>query len=341
VAGQTSGPGTKTQSGLAETAELKPHPMYDNKKQVMSVMTLPATWQLHSEPGKAFASGPGGISVWYIPVHNFMYTQDPMMASTYRQAGGKLRQPIHAVDVVHNDLEPIARKDGSKLIKVYNAPDIAKADAGIQDMMYHIGPSNTGYEAAVSEWQDKDGNPYSIVVHLTRFDMGNSISWSYYAQGLDAPKEKFDAAQRVLLKGLASLQYNPRYFDKYNQGEMAKEASSWAAYRQRMDARQRSFDAQQAAFKERSEAINNSIMASYKANDEAGDHIQNRFLNYIKDENTVTNTADGSRHQVQTGKSHYWVDENGNYIGTDDPNYDPNRNQGPVTHQWNEGDIEN
>ena len=55
----------------------------------------------------------------------------------------------------------------------------------------------------------------------------------------------------------------------------------------------------------------------------------------------LTRTSDGSRRQVQAGKACYLIDENGNYIGTDDPNYDPNRNQGPVTHECNEGRIGN
>jgi len=340
---------SKTENGQAqangetsentENAELIPHPMIDNKGQTMAQMTFPANWKLHNEPGKAAFSGPNGISVYYIPPRNFMYSNDQMTADVYRQNGGKLRSPLSAEELVRQDLEPIAKKEGSKLVKVYRSPEIAKSDGSIQNMMYHIGPVTSKYDAVVSEWEDKDGNPYAIVLHLNVNPMGNMVMWNYYGHGLDVPKKHYKSAKNILVSGLASLQYNPRYFDQYNQNEMNRKSSSWAAHRQRMSAQQSQFDAQQAAFKEKSESINKSIMANYDSQNAASDRNHNRFLNYIKDENTVANPKDGNRYQVQTGSNQYYMNENGQYIGTNDPNYDPNRNQGTNNQTWNEVEI--
>jgi hypothetical protein len=325
-------------TGTIENAALVAHPMLDNKGKLMAQMTLPANWVFNTKPGKASILGPKGIQVYNIPMRNFMFTNDQMTAQVYAQNGGKLRAPMSGEQIVRQDLLPVAKKDGSTLVKVYDAPSIAKSDGSIQDMMYHIGPAGGKYEAVVSEWKDKDGKPYAIVLHISRNDMGNMVMWNYYGQGLDAPPSQYESAKKTLLDGLASLQYNPRYFDQYNQTEMNRESASWAAHNQRMASQQRSFDAQQAAFKEKSDAINNSIMASYNAQNASSDRMHNRFINYIKDENTVVNRADGQRYQVQTGSNQYWMNENGQYIGTNDPNYDPNRNQGTVNHTWNEAD---
>lgn len=322
-----------------QNAELIPHPMIDNKGQVMGQMTFPANWKLHNEPGKAAFSGPDDIFVYHIPMRNFMYTNDPMTANVYRQNGGKLRQPADLETIVHQDLEPIAKKEGSKLIGMYRVADIAKSDGSIQNMMYRIGPSYTKYDALVSEWEDKNGNPYAMVLHQTIADMGTMVSWSYYGHGLDAPKAKYESAKKTLLEGLASLQYNPRYFDQYNQNEMNRESSSWAAHNQRMATQQRQFDAQQAIYKDKTDAINNSIMASYNARNASSDRMHNRFVNYIKDENTVVNPNDGQRYQVQTGADQYWMNDQGQYIGTNDPNYDPNRNQGTQNQTWSEAPM--
>ena len=320
----------------AANAELIPHPMIDNKNQVMGHMTFPANWKLHNEPGKAAFSGPGGIFVYNIPMRNFAYTNDPMMRQAYAQAGGKLRMPLSGAEIIRQDFEPIARKEGSKLIGIHAAADIAKSDGSVQDMMYRIGPSYAKYDAVVSEWEDKDGNPYAIILHITVSDLGNMVSWNYYGQGLDVPKDKYESAKKTLVAGLTSLQYNPRYFDQYNQKEMNRESSSWAAHNQRMAQRQQQFDAQQAIFKDKSESINQSIMASYESRNASSDRMHNRFVNYIKDENTVINKSDGQKYQVQTGNDHYWMNDQGQYIGTNDPNYDPNRNQGTQNQTWNE-----
>jgi hypothetical protein len=333
-----------TESANAETeklenAELVAHPMIDNKGQIMGQMTFPANWRLHNEPGKAAFTGPNGVFVYNIPMCNFMFTNDQMMKQSYAQNGGKLRAPVSGEDLVRQDLEPIARKEGSKLTKVYRSAEIAKSDASVQDMMYRIGPTNTRYDAIVSEWQDKNGNPYAMILHISVTDMGNMIMWNYYGQGLDAPKDRYESAKNILLDGLASLQYNPRYFDQYNQNEMNRESHSWAAHSQKMNARQQQFDAQQQAFKQKSEAINSSIMASYNERNASSDRSHNRFVNYIKDENTVVNKQDGNRYQVQAGANQYWTNDQGQYIGTNDPNYDPNRNQETQNQSWSEAQM--
>jgi hypothetical protein len=326
-------------SESSENAELIPHPMIDNKGEIMGQMTFPANWKLHNEPGKAAFSGPNGILVYNIPIRNFMFTNDAMMANVYTQNGGSLRQPASLEQIVKQDLEPIAKQDGSKLIRTYRAADIANGDGNIQNMMYRIGPSYTKYDALVSEWEDKEGNPYAIILHQTVANMGTMVSWSYYGQGLDAPKDKYESAKKTLVDGLASLKYNPRYFDKYNQNEMNRESQSWAAHSQRMAARQQQFDEQQAIYKDKTDAINSSIMASYNKRNASSDRMHNRFVNYIKDENTVVNKSDGQRYQVQTGADQYWMNDQGQYIGTNDPNYDPNRNQGTQNQTWTEAQM--
>lgn len=333
---------TKTiveKQSAAAVAELIPQAMIDDKGQVMAQMTFPSDWKLHNEPGKAAFTGPDGIVVSNTPIRNFMYATDEMAQQIYRQNGGKLRRPVSGAEIIRQDFVPIAEKEGSKLIRVYDAPEIAKSDGKVQDMMYRIGPSYAKYYAVVSEWKDRSGNPYAIILHVNVNEMGNSVMWNYYGQCLDAPKDKYDSAKATLINGLASLEYNPRYFDKFNQNEMNRESSSWAAHNQKMNAQQRQFDAQQAAFKQKNDAISQSITANYNNQDAASDRNHNRFLNYVKDENTVVNPADGERYQVQSGSNQYYINENGQYIGTNDPNYDPNRNQGAVNHTWNEAEI--
>lgn len=120
-----------TSEEATENAPLIPHPLIDNKGQVMAHMTFPGNWKLHNEPGKAAFTGPNGVFVYNIPMRNFAWTNDQMMASVYQQNGGRLRQPLSGEAIVKQDLEPIAKKEGSKLIRVYDAPEIAKSDGSM------------------------------------------------------------------------------------------------------------------------------------------------------------------------------------------------------------------
>ncbi len=331
--------GTSQSENVIENTELVSHPMIDNKGQVMGQMTFPANWKLHNEPGKAAFSGPNGVFVFHLPLKNFMYTTDPMQRDFYSQRNISMRQYLSPRAVIEQDFVPVAHSEGSKLIRIYDAPEIATADSRVQDLMYQIGERQTRYEAAVSEWEDKSGKPYTIIIHTNGSDMGNMVMWSYSGQILDAPKEQFKSATQTLIGGLASLEYNPRYFDQFNQNEMQRESASWAAHNQKMSAQQRNFDAQQSAYKQKTDAINSSIMASYNERNASSDRSHNRFLNYIKDENTVVNKTDGQRYQVQSGADQYWMNSDGQYIGTNDPNYDPNRNQGTQNQTWEEAEM--
>ena len=111
-----------------------------------------------------------------------------------------------------------------------------------------------------------------------------------------------------------------------------------AAHNERMAVMQQNFDASQRAFTEKRDAINASITANYANSNATSSRNHNRFLNYIKEEETVS--ANGQRYQVQGGSSQYWVNENGQYQGSNNPNYDPNRNQGTVNHTWTQGEVQ-
>lgn len=318
------------------SSEIVTQPFYDDKGQLMATVELPANWHLNNKKGGPSIFGPGGISVFDIPMRNFMYSNDPYVAQSYVQNGGKLRPYSSAADVVKQDLLPVAQREGSKLISVTQLPDVVKVDKSVSDMLYKVGPMNQQFEAVLSEWEDKDGNPYAIVVHLNGSQIGNTIMWNYYCNGLNSPKERYDSAKQTFVTALESMRYNPRYFDAYNQSEQNKASASWAAHHQRMQSRQQAFDSQQAAHRDKWEAINQSSMAAYNSANAASDKNHNRFLNYIKDQETVTNSGDGKRYQVETGSNQYYVNDQGQYIGTNDPNYDPNRDQNVNNQTWNQ-----
>jgi len=317
------------------SSEIVIQPFYDDKGQLMATAELPANWRLNNKKGGPSILGPGGISVYDFLMRNFMITNDPYLRQSYAQNGGQLRVYTSAADIVKQDLLPVAQREGSKLISVTDLPMVANVDKSISDMMFKVGPMNSRYEAALSEWEDKKGNPYAIIVHVNGTDLGNSVMWSYSCQGLNAPKDRYESAKQTLVTALESMKYNPRYFDAYNQSEQNKASASWAAHHQRMQAQQRQFDAGQAAHKEKWQAINESSMAAYNSANAASDRNHNRFLNYIKGQETVRNN-EGNRYQVESGSGQYYMNGDGQYIGTNDPNYDPNRDPNVNNQTWEE-----
>lgn len=339
--GETMSGSTEAKSAQARpepNGKVIPHKMLDNQFMEMARLPLPDNWILNN--GKAAMSGPGNVNVYMFPMKTFTSTNDMMMREMYRRSGMPMRPFVSMDQVIQEDLVPVATKDGAKLVKQYDAPAIAASDKSFSDLLYKVGPVRQLFLARVTEWVDKKDQPYLVVVHLNATDMGNMVTWNYYCHALDAPKERYEESKGVVLNALANIQYNPEYVRAYNQNEMARTQASWAAHNQRMQANKAAFEAQQRAFHEKNDAINQAIASNYAQNNATSDRIHHRFMNYVKDEETVRNAGDGKRYQVQTGANQYWMNGNGQYVPSNDPNYDPNRDP-RLNHQpWNKADIE-
>ncbi|NOK16515.1 hypothetical protein [Corallococcus carmarthensis] len=314
------------------------HKMLDNQFMEMGRLPLPDNWILNN--GKAAMSGPGNVNVYMFPLKTFMFSNDMMMREVYLRSGTPMR-PFYSMDqIVQEDLIPIANQEGARLVNQYDAPPIAMADKGFSDLLYKVGPVRELFLARVTEWVDTNGQPYLLLVHLHATDLGNMVTWNYYCHALDAPKERYEESRGVVLNALANVQYNPEYVQAYNQNEMARERSSWAAHHQRMQANKAAFDAQQRAFHEKNDAINQAIASSHAQNNATSDRIHHRFMNYVKDEETVRHSGDGKRYQVQSGSNQYWMNGNGDYVPSNDPNYDPNRDPRLNHQRWHKADVD-
>lgn len=313
--------------------------VFDTKaNKLMASMPLPANWNI-SKRGKTLYDGPNGIGVYFFPMKSYVYNSDPQMQQLYQQSGQKMRRFISIEELITEDILPIARKEGSKLLKIYLVPDVAAADKEMDAMMYKAMPSQQIFRAAVSEWLDAKGKKYALITHQNCAITEYMTTWSYFSHALDVPNGDYEKAKNTLIYALANTKYNPRYFDEYNQKEAQLSSASWAAHNSKMQQNQRNFDSWQKNHVQKTEAMNNASMAAYRSRDEASDRNQNRFVNYIKDENTVTETSTGKRYQVETGGTQYWINSDGEYVKSDNPNYDPNRDQNINNKKWEETQI--
>lgn len=313
-------------------------PIIDTKtNDVFAMMPVPMSWRINTT-GSATIESPDGVRVYNLPLQFFIYTDDPYTLQLYAQSGQPVRRYLEMGDLIREDLMPIAQREGSKFIKQTPIENIAKADQDYDSLLFKVVQSQQKFTAAATEWEDKNGNPYLIVVHQNASYANNMLNWGYYCQAMEAPKAIYPKAKEALLYALANTRYNPKNVEAYNIREAQKANASMAAHNERMAVMQQNFDASQRAFTEKRDAINASITANYANSNATSSRNHNRFLNYIKEEETVS--ANGQRYQVQGGSSQYWVNENGQYQGSNNPNYDPNRNQGTVNHTWTQGEVQ-
>ncbi|MEE9493745.1 MAG: hypothetical protein V3W04_10260 [Gammaproteobacteria bacterium] len=101
-----------------------------------------------------------------------------------------------------------------------------------------------------------------------------------------------------------------------------------------MQQNQRAFDQQQALHRSTNEAVNNSLMNTYRTSQQASDRGQQQFRNTTSGEETLTNPYDGQQYQVESGADQYWMNRSGENIQSNDAFYDPNMDQTINNQEW-------
>lgn len=312
------------------------HPFRDAQGTVIVEMPFPSTWKVSraEKAGEPTIIGPHGIKIIDFPGQSFLHTSNPQMQQIYQQSGQRLRAMPGAEQIVRQDLAPWCAKQGLSFVREYEVPEVSKIDKWYNDQLYKVMPSEMLVSAIGTEWQHTDGQPYFILMHLVASTGGDLQTWYYSCTGLQAEKAHFEAAKKQLIFGLANAHYNPRPIMAYNQREVEKAGKSWAAHRQRMADNQAAFEASQRAFVNRSSAINDALMSGWRERNAAGDKAQERFIDTITERSNVIDPSTGTRYKVESGSNQYWMNRDGKYIGTDNPNYDPNLDKTLNEQSW-------
>ncbi len=330
--GNSSSPTTPTQAAMPETGgkRIITIPSKDFNMP-MAQLELPARWKVQTYPNGAWKVDEAALKVWDVSGGNYAFGNG-QMAQMYQQSGGSMRAPMAPEQVVLQDAVPRMRKVGYELIGQSDAPAIAQAEQRGLEGLYSIGQTRKTCRANVSEWRKGDQR-VALVLHWSSFEGPEMGNWSYYFTQLETPAGRFDQEKSALLTGLASLRYNPNYFAAYARSEQQKEQQSWGAHNNRMRANQAAFDARQRAHREKVDAVNNSIMGTWNSTNARMDRQQNATINTIRGEQDATNPYTGEAYKIESGYDRYWMNSDGQYIGTNDVMYDPNADAQHVD-QW-------
>ena len=238
--------------------------------------------------------------------------------------------------VIQEDFVPVGAKNGLTYIKSYELPEVSKMDKWYSDQLFKALPSNSDVKAYGTEWKYSNGNPYFLVIHVNVSTSQAMQNWYYMSSGLDAEPDYFEKAKKQYIFSLANIRYNIEPIIAYNKAESERCGQSWAAFNKKMAANQAAFEANQIAHVNKSNAINDAIMSNWKSNNAASDRQQERTIDGIYERTNVQNTETGKTYKVQEGANQYWMNSNGEYIGTKLQDYNPNLDDNMNEQKWQE-----
>ena len=304
----------------------------NNKGTVDALIPLPATWKLNTEG--ATMIGPNGIRVTDFPGKSFMINYDPSLQYAYSQSP---QREMPGIDrLIEEDIIPEVSKKGWQYIRHYEIPEISKMDKWYSDQLYKAVPSKTDVRVYGTEWKKDNGDKAFIILHLNVSNTQQMQTWYYFYSMLVADADAFELAKKQLVFGLSNMRYNLEPIMAYNREEAARVGQSWETFNRKMKANQAAFEASQIAHVNKSNAINDAIMSGWKAQNAASDKNQEQFIDNIYENQKVRNTETGQTYKVQQGYNQYWMNNDGEYIGTKSNTYNPNLDDNMNDKKWEE-----
>ncbi|MEO8086693.1 MAG: hypothetical protein ABI763_07735 [Bacteroidota bacterium] len=314
------------------------HQFRDGNGDVTSEMPFPADWQQNNgkSKGQPTFTGPHGLKITDYQGRNFMYTNDPRMQQVYYRSGQQLRAMPGIEQVIQQDIVPQCTGQGLQFVRYYELEEVTKIDKWYNDQLYKAVPSQMELEAIGTDWKTADGDPYFLIIHFSMSTTAELQMWSYWCTGLEAEKSYFPMAQKQLLFGLSNTHYPLGPIMVYNRREAEKAGQSWAAFNQRMAQNQAAFEANQREHVNRTNAINDAIMSGWNERNAASDKQQERTIDGIYERTNAVDPSNGQRYKVSAGSNQYWMNSNGEYIGSNRGDYNPNLDDNMNNVKWQE-----
>lgn len=308
------------------------HELKDAKGVVAATMPLPASWKLNVNG--ASMAGPNGIRVTDFPSYTFMMNYDPGLQYAYSQT--KMREMPGIVRLIQEDFVPSAAKKGLQYVRHYEIPEISKIDRWYSDQLYKAMPAEYDVRAYGSEWKDDKGKLSFLLIRVNTSTSSQLQTWYYRSSMLEAEPAAYELAKKQYVFSQANMRYNIEPIMEYNKQEMQRVGQNWAAFNKKMAANQAAFEASQIAHINKSNAVNDAIMSGWKARNTAGDKNQEQFIDNIYENEKVQNTETGKVYKVQQGANQYWMNNDGEYIGTRLQDYNPNFDENMNQQKWQE-----
>jgi hypothetical protein len=280
------------------------HPVNDPKLgMVCEYVPLPGDWTV-SNLGW---NGPRGTMVRLEPGQRYLLQQTP-----YQSIDQLLQQAI----------APEIKAAGYRVTNTTYLPEIARQDDATFARTWKPFAAQAQNTVACIEYEGQDGKGMGVVhFSMVQSQMGGYVL--YYIQKMHTSARQYAQAKQTVLYALANTRPNQQWVTAFNQQAQARSQQAGAAHQSRMAQRQSTFQASQRAARTLSE-VGDIYHETYQNTSAMRDAGHARSVQGIREVTPHTNPFTGQTTEVQNGNKYYYVNAQGQWFGTDNPNYNPN-----------------
>jgi hypothetical protein len=265
------------------------------------------------------------------PNHCFFWSNNQQLLSMFppgsKYFGSIVMRPVFAQKALRDIILPEQRHGLSelKVIKDENVPELPKALGAGNQTQGTGGSGPTGAKLRVS--YIKDGitleEEFYAVVESISFPVQsmygtfyNTIWYIDYIFSFRAEKGKLESNTQVFQTITASFKLNPRWYAKY---------SNIIEYLAQQKISQiRSVGEFSRMLSRVSDQISDEKMQQFKTRSDVYDKVSQKFSDNTLGIDRYFDPHEGKEVELPSGYNHAWCNNNGEYIMTDNPNFNPN-----------------
>jgi hypothetical protein len=262
----------------------------------------------------------------------FFWTNNIQLLSMFppgsKYFGSTVMQPVTAQYALRNMILPAARGNttGRKVLKDENLPELPLALGAGKQAQAGFGSSGaTGAKLRVS--YVKDGKEmeeeFYAVVESMSFPIKsmygtfyNTIWYIDYVFSYKAEKGKLESNTKLFQTITSSIRVNPKWYAKYSN------VIEYLA--QQQITRIKSVGEFSRMLSRMSDQISDEKMQQFKASGDVYDKVAQKFSDNTLGIDRYFDPHEGREVELPSGYNHAWSNNNGEYIVSDNPNYNPN-----------------
>ncbi len=317
---------------------------------VMAKTPLPSSWTMDEAPNAHVPyRGPNKLKVYKTERYEYFYANDPFVNQTAMQMGKQVSQPMPLEDIVTYQIKPSMEGRGYTFVSSNSLPGVVKFWNTFSQGMPQTNSQRT-YYAVGSEYQGPNGVNVFILALQTFTQNNDGVIWSISTTHVEADRSYFSEAKDAYIFGVSNTQLNPQW-QQYKNGQLAANfkrndafyreqlMKSEVAHKQRMSIIEAHGNTTRSVGSIYSE-ISDISHAGYLNRSNINSEGHSKTVNVIAENTVIGNHSTGEHYTVPSGTNHYWVNNRGEYIGTNNSLYDPRIDNKINDAEWTKFNVE-
>lgn len=292
------------------------------------------TWLLDNPMMPAITSfrvfNPKGTEEYEVfPSHCYFWTNNPGQMSLFppgsKYFGSTVKQPVTAMDALRSIVIPEHRNQVAdfQIVKEENFAELAQALTAGKQSPLNAPPSG----ARIRVTYTKNGVPMeeefwtvveqiNIPIQSMFATYTNTLWYVNYIMSFKAEKGKLDASTNIFSTILTTFKVNPQWFAKYSH------VIEYLAQQQIQ--RIHSIGEFSRMLSRMSDQMSDEQLQQFEKRNSVYDEVAQKHSDMILGIDRYYDPHEGRQVELPSGYNHAWSNNNGEYIVTDNPNFNPN-----------------